>query len=969
MSFAFKKFNFFVQNETASNGFPKNSTCHTQGSSALFVGCDNGSVHALDESFNLLYTFNAHGHKVLEVLWLEGRRLLLTVGVEEPGFSSSSLKLWDVDKISLAKQAQQQPTQQPQQPKSSGWTGGSVTVSGPVGGNAAGTVPSGPPQPFKSVKLFSAKYPESDVTAVAAKESVTGGGDSSGSSSGAVGGPGVTVAVGLGSGFVYLLSADLSAKGKIVHTGKISARPEREDLCGVYGLQLQGDADLLSLFVVTESQTLSFNLQTNTKTMLDQQGSRVRGCCALKASLLVVAREAGLFDYSLDTRAGCTVFEGVKTQLEVLRRFLLVVSRDTSPSGVSTAVLSLLDVRNRLVAGSFSVADVRHVMVAWGAVVLITGSGRLFTFTELGLASQLESLFKRSLHKLALDVARAVRVDAATEASIHTQWADHLYSKGEYDAAMAHYIEAIGCLEPSTVIRRFLDAPPHTQPRSIPGSPAHQGPCLCRPHHAAAELLHEAEGRASLKFDAETAVKVLRGAGYPDQALWVAHQACQPEWMLEIMIDDMGDYSQAISFLVEVEGNSRAQCAELVRKYGKALVTHRPVDTTRLLGELCTMGVDTEGTAYAASVADFAHLYSERPTDLMLLCEFILNTSSAPASEPLLYHTLLQLYLTGRMDEGGRDSRGPPGAGRGRGGAAATATAAAVDRASAEERMRRRERALELLSSGWPSHLPSPKYDPDTSLLLCRLSDFHAGLVFLYDKLRLPREVYMSTGDHSALIAATIKYGDGSKGGDTTLWGDVLEHFVAQEGDCTPWVSRMLELIEQGSILPPLVVLQMLAKNKGLQMRVVRGYVARQLQAESSEVARDREAISRLASETASMKAELLKLKTKARVFQNSRCSASSQPLDLPVVHFLCGHSFNVRALGDSDSECPLCGPDFKRVLDIKRSMQIAAMQQDRFFTELRENADGFAVVAEHFGRGLMNMTNAAANPVLGPSS
>lgn len=50
-------------------------------------------------------------------------------------------------------------------------------------------------------------------------------------------------------------------------------------------------------------------------------------------------------------------------------------------------------------------------------------------------------------------------------------------------------------------------------------------------------------------------------------------------------------------------------------------------------------------------------------------------------------------------------------------------------------------------------------------------------------------------------------------------------------------------------------------------------------------------------------------------------------------------------------------------------SVQVAAMQQDRFFTELRENADGFAVVAEHFGRGLMNMTNAAANPGLGPSN
>lgn len=77
-----------------------------------------------------------------------------------------------------------------------------------------------------------------------------------------------------------------------------------------------------------------------------------------------------------------------------------------------------------------------------------------------------------------------------------------------------------------------------------------------------------------------------------------------------------------------------------------------------------------EGTAYAASVADFAHLYSDRPTDLMLLCEFILNTSSAPASEPLLYHTLLQLYLTGRMDssaEGGSKEGGSGGSSRGGG--------------------------------------------------------------------------------------------------------------------------------------------------------------------------------------------------------------------------------------------------------------------------------------------------------------
>ena len=59
-----------------------------------------------------------------------------------------------------------------------------------------------------------------------------------------------------------------------------------------------------------------------------------------------------------------------------------------------------------------------------------------------------------SLHKLALDVARANRCDSSTLAGIHQRWGDHLYVRGEYDAAMMQYLETIGVLEPSYVIRR-----------------------------------------------------------------------------------------------------------------------------------------------------------------------------------------------------------------------------------------------------------------------------------------------------------------------------------------------------------------------------------------------------------------------------------------------------------------------------------------------------------------------------------
>lgn len=67
---------------------------------------------------------------------------------------------------------------------------------------------------------------------------------------------------------------------------------------------------------------------------------------------------------------------------------------------------------------------------------------------------QLDTLFKRSLHKLTLDLAKAQEADATTIANIHQRWGDHLYAKGEYDVAMTQYLETIGHLEPSYVIRR-----------------------------------------------------------------------------------------------------------------------------------------------------------------------------------------------------------------------------------------------------------------------------------------------------------------------------------------------------------------------------------------------------------------------------------------------------------------------------------------------------------------------------------
>ena len=65
-------------------------------------------------------------------------------------------------------------------------------------------------------------------------------------------------------------------------------------------------------------------------------------------------------------------------------------------------------------------------------------------------------------------------------------------------------------------------------------------------------------------------------------------------------------------------------------------------------------------------------------------------------------------------------------------------------------------------------------------------------------------------------------------------------------------------------------------------------------------------------------------------MFQNSRCAQTGLPLELPAVHFLCGHSFNRSALGDYERDCPLCADEFRQVSDIRRSLLAGASEQVR---------------------------------------
>jgi hypothetical protein len=110
------------------------------------------------------------------------------------------------------------------------------------------------------------------------------------------------------------------------------------------------------------------------------------------------------------------------------------------------------------------------------------------------------------------------------------------------------------------------------------------------------------------------------------------------------------------------------------------------------------------------------------------------------------------------------------------------------------------------------------------------------------------------------------------------------------------------------------------------------------------------------------MRQQIHDLKTKAKVFQDMKCSCCKMPLELPSVYFLCGCSYNQRCLVGLDrEECIIHAEDRKKVLDVVDAQADYADRHEQFFKQLDAAQNRFGVVANYFGKGVFNKVRARA--------
>ncbi|KAH9952033.1 hypothetical protein B0H21DRAFT_715451 [Amylocystis lapponica] len=443
------------------------------------------------------------------------------------------------------------------------------------------------------------------------------------------------LAIGLGDGTVLLYrhldqsifsgSTSLTAlpKPRVIHESPT------EPVTGLGFKEPSEEYPNVHLFIVTTNRVLCYQASGKgsgaAPTVVHEVGCGL-GCATMdmNAEDIVVAKDEAIYVCSTDGRGASYAYEGPKAMAIAHLNYVVVVSPPFAPSGsaasqtirnfvarspvpVSTDItkVTVFDLDNKFAAYSGTFTDgVREVISVWKRLYVLSNDGKLFCLEEKPTATQLDMLYQRSLYPTALSLAKSQNLDESIVADIYRQYGDHLYSKADYDNAMQQFVKTIGHVQPSYVIRKFLDAQrihnlvTYLQELHAVGLANSDHTTLLLNTYTKLkdvtrldsfikrEAKRATDGeKDELPFDLDTAIRVCRQAGYFEHASYLAKKYERHEDYLRIQIEDAGNYKDALMYLRRL--GAEAAEANLAR-YGRAMLDSLPEETTQLLIDLCT---------------------------------------------------------------------------------------------------------------------------------------------------------------------------------------------------------------------------------------------------------------------------------------------------------------------------------------------------------------------------------------------
>ncbi|CAG9540227.1 unnamed protein product [Cercopithifilaria johnstoni] len=730
------------------------------------------------------------------------------------------------------------------------------------------------------------------------------------------------IAVGfVDSSVIYSTSNIKEKSGKWLTVVNGSSSGPGDEITGLY-LTWVASQDFCILYCLTPTSVLSFSI-TN-KTVANKVVHDAKGCLhdcwsfnETRNQLIVGSTEMVHFyeaerSLAADPDSGrgrCHALgrSNEKIQLIAFDHHVALLTRQPtaipSSNEMWTYVVSIYDTEGQCVAFSCALPAVSRMFLMDNVLMVLSQDGTLSVLTEKNISSKLDILFKKNLYDLAVGVAKRSSVASEHLPEIYKKYGDYLCRSGDFENAVQQYTETVGYLEPSYVIRKFLDGSHRKELcmylevlHAKGKANSHHTTILlnCYIRLAAHDKIRDFIDR-DFECNIETAVQVLRAANFTTEACHLCAKHKQHDALLSILIEDRGDYKSALKYISKLEIPLVEACLE---KFGKCLLVNNPEETMKLLSDkACFSQINAP-----ALMKVFIGLPSQ-------CSRFIETALKDKKNNEKLRNLLLELRL--------------------------------------RQWALRNENIMELIGDE----------NLEESLKLCQLFNYIPGIIYIYKKMKRNDkliEYYMRQNKLREIVKLC------EEENSRNLWIDAVVFASRGKNIDSGAVKFLLERIEATNSIHPLVVLEILSKSDEICVGHVKDYIINWMERQNAQVEKDERTIVENEAKMAEIEEQIDNITYKVQIFQMNKCSACDTSLQLPAIHFLCKHSYHAHCL-ESYSEkadyCPACIRDKfnERIQSDKRQDFSTHSAYIQFQNEVNESVDCMNLISSYIGNGLFD--------------
>lgn len=219
----------------------------------------------------------------------------------------------------------------------------------------------------------------------------------------------------------------------------------------------------------------------------------------------------------------------------------------------------------------------------------------------------------------------------------------------------------------------------------------------------------------------------------------------------------------------------------------------------------------------------------------------------------------------------------------------------------------------------------------------------------LYIEMQL-YPLIIKEADPEQLLGICCQFGEKKP----SLWSDSLLKLC--ESNCEEKIIiEFLSQVDQLNTIPFLTVLKIFQSTKKHKLRVILPYIQSTFMKEQNLLHKANSQIEKHKQQIQENHDKIEKLTKQNYVIDRPICTRCNQNIEEQGHHFLCGHSFHLRCLGDSTNFCPNCKNSYEEIVQQKiNRLQTSQNSQDAQ-SQISAAGGGFSYLLSQINSGVFS--------------